>query len=375
MNPVGPTLASNRPDGAPDVLVVGAGVFGLWAARHAIRAGKRVLVLEKARVGAGASGGFMGALMPHMPDRWSAKKQFQFEALTSLPEAIAQLEADTGISCGYRRCGRLMPLTHAGMADVVAARSAGAAANWGGRFRLEHLPPGQGPAGWPDERAAPFGLQWDDLSARIDPRGYLSALAAFVRAHGELREGTEVVSIDPARGRVPLADGSAVVAGEIVVANGWEAYRLLQPFMADLAISPGGPIGRGVRGQAVLAEFSHADDLPMLFHDGAYVVPQAGNRVAIGSSSVEDFDPAPDGSAGAFDPGDTAFHARALQLVPALREARIMELWAGIRPRNMLAGRGTEAFMGKVPGHENLAALIGGFKTGLAVGHVAGVTH
>ncbi|MGB7286840.1 MAG: FAD-dependent oxidoreductase, partial [Salaquimonas sp.] len=85
---------------SPDLIVVGGGIFGLWAARHAIKRGERVLVLEKREIGAGASGGFLGALMPHMPDNWEAKKQLQFAALSSMPAAIARLEAETGIDCG-----------------------------------------------------------------------------------------------------------------------------------------------------------------------------------------------------------------------------------------------------------------------------------
>ena len=45
----------------------------------------------------------------------------------------------------------------------------------------------------------------------------------------------------------------------------------------------------------------------------------------------------------------------------------MIERWANVRPRNMLLGRGTEPFAGKVPGHDNLFALIGGFKIGVGI--------
>ncbi|MEC9342790.1 MAG: FAD-dependent oxidoreductase, partial [Pseudomonadota bacterium] len=289
----------------PDVLVIGAGVFGLWAARHAILAGKRVCVLEKRTVGAGASGGFLGALMPHMPDRWNARKQFQFDALASLPEAVARLEADTGLVCGSRRCGRLVPIGHEKTLDVVARRIRGAVTHWQGRFAMTRLDRSDEawPAGWPDAPQAPFGLQFDDLSARIDPRAYLAALRAFVTTGGALHEGVEVVRLEP--GRAVLADGAVIAAGKIVVAAGWEAYPLLQPFMGGMAANPGGPVGRGVKGQAMLLELAHGDELPIVYGEGVYVVPHDGNRVAIGSTARDDWD-----EPASFEPTDTAFHAR-----------------------------------------------------------------
>ena len=232
---------------------------------------------------------------------------------------------------------------------------------------------GKVPDGWLNAAAAPFGAQYDDFSARIDPRATLAALKAHVDAQGQLREGVEVSRLE--RGRAVVANGNAISAGEIVVAAGFEAYALLQPFMGEMAARPGGRIGRGVKGQAVLVAFGHADDLPIVSADGAYVVPQAGGRVAIGSSNVDDWQegefPAPD----EFNPADVGFYDKALTLVPALRDAPVVERWANVRPRNMLAGRGTEPFIGRVPGHGWLSARIGGFKIGLGVGHLADAMH
>jgi len=351
--------------GDADVIVVGAGLFGLWAARHAIRAGKRVLVLEKRRVGAGASGGFVGALMPHMPDRWNAKKQFQFEALVSLEAAIRELEADTGHDCGYARCGRLMPLTHERMLGVIAERIAGARANWPG-FSMERLDSGQLDAAWLDPAIAPFGAQRDDLSARVAPRRLLAALAAFVRAHGEIRESMEVASL--ADRTVIVGDGSRIEAGEVIVANGFEAYPLLQPWLG--ALTGGAPAGRGVKGQAMLLDFP-ARDRPILYADSAYCVGHADGTVAIGASSHDAWDGEPD----AFDPADTGFAEKAFRLAPALREAPVIGRWAGVRPRNMLKPHDTEPYFGPVPGLQGVAARIGGFKTSVATAHVEAAMH
>jgi len=357
------TLIQRRIPG--NCLIIGAGILGLWAARQAILRGWKVTVIEKRQVGSGASGGFLGALMPHMPDSWNAKKQMQFDGLSSIGEAVAALEADTGMDCGFRRCGRLMPLTHEAMRAHADARIAGARENWQGRFEMvlhEHQCDD-----WLSSQSALYGATYDNLSARINPRKTLAALKAFAKVRATLIEGEEVVALEPRANRVVLQSGAKISADHIIVANGWEAYALLQPFMG--AMNKDKPIGCGVKGQAVLVEFAHDDRLPIVYHDGTYVVPHAQNRVAIGSSSVKDWQAGKNAVPDGFDPDDTGFYERALQLVPALRDAPIVERWAGVRPRNTFAGRGTEPFFGPVPGHDNLSALIGGFKITFGVAH------
>lgn len=348
-----------------DTAIIGGGVLGLWAARHAIKRGEKVVLLEKRQIGAGASGGFLGALMPHMPDNWNAKKQFQFEGLDTLESVIAELEEETGISCGYRRCGRIMPITNEKLLGQIDRRINGAEANWQGKYDLSVSDDFSGE--WINPDIAKFGIQHDTLSARVNPRQYLAALDSYVRPRCELIEGAEVVTLTlrQAQGEaeVLFANGDKITAGKIIIANGYEAYPLLQPYMGEANMDK--PIGRGVKGQAVLVEFAHGDDLPIVYHDGSYIVPHVGNRVAIGSTSENQWD-----ESDTFDESNMGFYERAIELVPALKDARIIDKWARVRPRNTLEGRGTEPYFGAVYGYENLIALIGGFKITVGVAHM-----
>jgi len=64
-----------------DVTVFGAGAFGLSVAWCCARRGARVRVVDPGGVGAGASGGIVGALAPHVPEQWNEKKAFQLDSL------------------------------------------------------------------------------------------------------------------------------------------------------------------------------------------------------------------------------------------------------------------------------------------------------
>jgi len=387
-----------------DVAIIGGGILGLWAARHAIKRGQKVCLVEKRKIGAGASGGFLGALMPHMPDGWDAKKQFQYEGLSTLPQAIAELEADTGHDCGYKMCGRIIPLPHEKMLQHMPIRTKGSQEFWGEGYTLvlrqaqdEGISTGSHPQdntfpcskpsvlpqskpsvllqpelveGWVNPDIAQYGIQYDTFSARVNPRAYVAALEMYVRPRAEVIENTEALTLSLSKGEggaVHLSNGDKISAGKIIIANGYEAYPLLQPLMGEI-LNGGKPIGRGVKGQAVLVEFEHEDNLPIVYHDGVYVVPHANNRVAIGSTSRKEWmEPF------TFDDADMEFYEKAISYVPALKNAPIIDKWAAVRPRNTLDGKGTDPFFGPVPGQEELTALVGGFKITLGVAHVAGL--
>ena len=311
-----------------DLVVVGAGVAGLWTALKALRAGLGVTVIEKTRVGAGASGGFMGALMPHMPERWDAKKQFQFDALCALETEAARLEAGTGLPVHYRRVGRLTPLSSDRQRGQAVARLEAAKPVWQNRFAFS-LPDVERFDGWLDPARAQHGVVFDDLSARISPLHLLAVLEAAIRSHpkSDIITG-EVTTIDPAEKTVPLADGTAMAFGAVVIANGVGAF----PLVESLTGAPAGSLGNPVKGQAALFEVDrlpdHPDRLPVLFEDGVYVIAHGDGTVAVGATSETSFAD-PDATDGQLD----AVVAKARSLSPALANARLVRRWAGLRPR------------------------------------------
>jgi glycine oxidase len=328
---------------SPDLLVIGAGAAGLWTAWKAVNAGLSVTVMEKGRVGDGASGGILGALMPHRPSHWTASKQFQLEALTSLLSEIEALEEVSGVSCGYRRCGRLMPIDSERRLDEHKGWQQAAAQNWqGAEARWDILD--SLPAQLQDLMATALAYDYDSLSARLSPRGLLASLAAGVRAlGGAILEGAAVTDI------------AAQQAGHVVVAAGHDSFGLLAA-----AGLPG--MGWGVKGEAVLLRPLKRlpPDTPVLYRGGAYVIVHDDGLVAAGSTSERGYHDALPTRATA-----DRLVADALSLCPALAGAELVESWAGIRPR--AAGR--QPLVGPLPGNPRVITVTGGFKITLGITH------
>ena len=349
--------ASHRGQAAPDLLIAGAGVAGLWLAVKAARAGLSVMLVERGNPGDGASGGFLGALMPHGPERWNGKKEFQFRALVDLEDEVARLEAETGEHCGYRRVGRILPLTSERSRIVATHQHADAQANWGARFGYEvrHTPDR---SDWPNILRAPHGIVHETLSARISPPGLIAALLSrlAVMPNIELRLGTAVVDVAPGERRADLSDGTSVAFGHVALANGIDAF----PMIARLMRLPAHALGGGVKGQAALLDAGAPPDLPLVYDGGVYVIAHENGRVAVGSTSENEFD----------DPRATDHRLdevvrRARKLCPFIREAPVIRRWAGVRPKAV----GRDPMLGPVPGAPCVLAMAGGFKISFGIAH------
>jgi glycine oxidase len=311
------------------VTVRGAGIFGLSIAHACVRRGARVRVIDPYGIGAGASGGIVGALAPHVPEAWNVKKAFQLESLLMAADWWADVARIGGTDPGYARTGRLQPLPDGRAVDAARARGLEAATLWQGRAAWEVVRATG--AAW--EPHSPTGLLiHDTLTARIHPRMALAALVASIRAHGG-----ELVADAPDHGQIIHATGT----------HG----------LAALSDHLGRAVGGAVKGQALTLRFDAATQ-PQLFIDGLHIVPHADGTVAIGSTSENHWD----------DPTSTdaqldALHATAIAAIPALADAPVIERWAALRPRAKSRAPVLGAWTAR-PGH---FIANGGFKIGFGM--------
>jgi glycine oxidase len=341
------------------LLIVGGGVMGLWAAVFAERMGIDAVLVDAGYLGQGASNGLIGALMAHTPDQWNAKKQFQFDALVALEAEVVRLEADTGLLSGYRRSGRLIPLPKPHLREIALARSVDADVHWqteGRRFEWNVL---DAPlvSGWPDASGIEGGFVHDTLAGRVAPRSLGAVLVAFARSarHVRVIENTALAGIDFARG-VAETDGGSIAFGHCIIAAGHNSFPVLARYTDGLTQ----PLGQPVKGQSALLKADVDPSLPTIFRDGLYVIAHEGGHVAIGSTSENRFD----------EPYSTDAQLdilveKARLLVPMLRNAPVVERWAGLRPKAI----DRDPMIGAHPDHANLLALTGGFKVSFGLAH------
>lgn len=330
-----------------DVTVMGGGIFGLAVGWECARRGARVTLCEAERIGAGPSGGLVGALAPHVPEQWNAKKAFQLDSLLMAGGFWAGVQAASGRDPGYARTGRLQPLADAAAVALARGRAAGAAELWRGEadWRVVAAPDD----GWAPQ--SPTGLCIEDtLTARLHPRDAGAALAAAIRETGGV---VEVGMSEPPVGVL----GQRRNPGAVIWATGVAGLVALS---ADL----GRQVGSGVKGQSARLA-CEARDRPQIFADGLHIVPHHDGTVAVGSTAERDF-AAPDTTDGQIE----ALIDRARALCPALRDAPVIERWAGVRPR----ARSLAPMLGAWPGRPGHYVANGGFKIGFGMApKVAGV--
>ncbi|MCV6823277.1 MULTISPECIES: NAD(P)/FAD-dependent oxidoreductase [Halocynthiibacter] len=317
-----------------EITIMGAGAFGLSIAFLCAKAGAKVRVLEKDHIGAGSSGGLVGALAPHTPERWNSKKQFQFESLVMAEPFWREVEEISNEATGYGRIGRLQPINTERMLELAQERAEFAKDHWRGK------------AEWRVVSAAEFGewapksetglLVHDTLSARMHPRLATRALASAIqKLGGEITLGQDT----------PPANAKTVIWA--TGAAGLEA--LSSEFDA--------PIGAGEKGQAALLGLS-IEGKPQLYANSIHVIPHANGTTAIGSTTERDFN-----DAGETDDLLDDLLAKTRETFPVLANAPVIERWAGARPRSQTRA----PIVGRYPGHDGQFIANGGFKIGFGM--------
>lgn len=312
-----------------DLTIRGAGIFGLSIAYSCARRGAKVRVVDPGGIAAGASGGIVGALAPHVPELWNAKKAFQFDSLLMAETFWAEIADRSGLSPGYGRTGRLQPVADAQALSLARQREASAAELWQGRASWKVIRAEEAGSWAP---ASPSGwLVHDTLTARIHPRRACEALAKALKTLG-----CEFLNEAPQSGPEIWATGAAG--------------------LQDLSAKLERPVGMPIKGQAALLQLDQAE-APQLFVEGVHVVPHQDGTVAIGSTTEREYQDL------TTDTQLDEVIATARAAIPALAHAPVILRWAGLRPR----AKSRAPMLGEHPLRPDTWIANGGFKIGFGM--------
>jgi glycine oxidase len=306
------------------IVIIGGGVVGLGIGWHLARAGQSVTVLERDKVGRGASWAAAGMLAPlaeaHPEER--ALLEMGRASVGLYPGFVAELEAASGHDVGYRGEGTLVVGLDRDDTERLrflyeTRQKIGLPVDWLTGAEARRLEPGLSP-----RVTAALSCPSDH---QVDNRALVPALAAALRsAGGDIREKAPVEAVHTEGGRV----SGVRTRGELIPAE--TALLCAGCWSGQLGGVPPEvlPPVRPVKGQMFSVRMEEPPLLRRVVRaPEAYLVPKCDGRLVIGATQEEV----------GFDTQITAgamldLLRGAWEAVPGIYDLPVLETWAGLRP-------------------------------------------
>ena len=296
------------------ILILGGGLMGLAIAHQLARRDQRVTVLSRRR---SEAAGFVaaGMLAPHAEGLENALLHLGQLSLSRVASWVAQIEADSGLPCGLRSSGIVVPFHSADERDAYAT------AAFGDRLDREQLL----------QEVPGLDSQWKAgllfvQDGQIDNRRQLMRAleSACVDRGAQFQEGVEVLELFTADGRLSgvrtrNSEGSeATLACEraVLCSGAWSGQLLPQ-----LPVFP-------VKGQMLSLQSPRGALRRVIFGPGIYLVPREDGLVVVGATSERNAG----FSEGLTPQGQTTLKQGIATLLPEAESWPPMERWWGFRP-------------------------------------------
>jgi len=290
-----------------DVIIIGGGIIGLSLSIALRKRGADVLVVERGEPGREASHAAGGMLVDSFVETPSALQDLATASARMYPEFVHELELESGMKVDLRSQGTIL-LGHGHSLPSAAFLPR----------PIAELEPAI------EETAAADAVYLNERS--VDPRALSAAAWKTAKNRGvDFSSGDEVRTVYIENGRaVGVTTVKTVFHGEKVVncAGAWSGQIKLGE-IAPLKIPT-----RPVKGQMLCLAMPTRTLLQHVIRTPrVYLIPRSDGRLLVGATVEEaGFDKRTDPST------IQRQHRAALEVVPKLRDAKILEDWAGLRP-------------------------------------------
>ena len=294
-----------------DAIVVGAGIIGLSLAIELNKQGLRVLVVEKGEPGREASWAAGGMLCDFPAETPPGLLELATASARMYPEFVHELEDESGVKIDLRSVGALL------FTSLKTGQSPATTQPYALPQPLAELEPALQILNNPEPHLTALYIK----ERSVDPRHLTAAALAAARHRGiDFSSGDHVLAVEVADGKASgiRTNKTRFAAGMVVnCAGAWAGQ-----------IGPHRFPTRPVKGQMLCVAMPQKEMVRHVVRTtDVYLIPRSDGRMLIGATLEE----------AGFDKQtvpETILQLRqaALDLVPKLADARILEAWAGLRP-------------------------------------------
>ena len=301
-----------------DVIIVGAGIIGLSLAIELNKQGLRVLVVEKGEPGREASWAAGGMLVDRPAETLPGLRELATASARMYPEFVHELEDESGLKIDLRSVGTLvLSGVETGLPPVSAGHSPATTLVYALPQALAELEPALRILTQPDPHLAAVYIK----ERSVDPRHLTAAALTAARHRGiDFSSGDHVLTVEVVDGKASgiRTNKTQFAAGMVVnCAGAWAGQVGPHPLPT-----------RPIKGQMLCVAMPQKEMVRHVVRaPDVYLIPRSDGRMLIGTTVEE----------AGFDKQtvpETILKLRnaALDLVPKLADARILEAWAGLRP-------------------------------------------
>ncbi|MCG3205909.1 MAG: Glycine oxidase [Elusimicrobia bacterium] len=322
-----------------NVVVLGGGIIGALAAYEIAKGGATVTLLEKYKVGHGASGNSAAMLELQL----DAHRGEPFLSLARashdlFPVISAELRAQTGIDIQFSRCSILQVAldreeAHSLKNECDRQSARGLEATWISPSQVNQQLPGFTPH--------QLGGALYTQDGQVHGGLFLEAALQAARQHGvSVQENVSEEIIQQA----------LLSQSKIVVAAGAWTDQLLKPLGIRLGVSP-------VRGQLMVFSTPHPVlPFPVYTKTGGYLVPKADGTTLAGTTVEQvGFD------SSVTPEGQEHITTVVKTLMPSLMDYPLKAMTAGLRPQSP----DDLPLLGPLPDHPNIFVAAGHYRNGI----------